>query len=142
MGVKGSSNLLTGSKHKQRKEMNKINVNGVEFCDFGANNYSNGMRLITCYPMPENMVSDVLAGKYPNVWLNPSARCGEEFYGVYGTAEQYEGFRKRQRDAQVSGQVIAHYGGFDGYLKASNENHDDVVAKTQEIDYYYRFWWE
>lgn len=26
MGVKGSSNLLTGSKHKQRKEMNAIDI--------------------------------------------------------------------------------------------------------------------
>ena len=122
--------------------MNKIVVNDVEFCDFGTNNYSNGMRLITCYPMPENMVSDVLAGKYPNVWLNPSARCGYEFYGVYGTPEQYEEFRNRQREAQVATKVIEHFGGFQGYMKFGNEYPEEVSAVTDRIRDNYKFWWE
>ena len=31
--------------------METITINGVEFNDFGTNNYSEGMRLVTVYPM-------------------------------------------------------------------------------------------
>lgn len=67
--------------------MNTITINDVTFNDFGANNYSNGMHLVSAYPMPDNMIKDVLAGKYPGIYLNPSAPCNNEFFGVFGTPE-------------------------------------------------------
>ena len=119
--------------------MKHVTINGVEFCDFGPNNYSNGMRLITCYPMPENMIQDVLAGKYEGVYLNPSARCGEEFYGVLGTPEQYKEFKERQEDAQISGLILGLAGGFDAFRKLPVE---DYRRLEHEVRSSYKNWWE
>lgn len=119
--------------------MKKIIINGVEFCDFGSNNYSNGMHLITCYPMPENIVSDVLAGKFEGVYLNPSAHCGEEFYGMLGTAEQYKEFKQRQENSQIAGQVIERAGGFYAFQHLSPEEYRKI---EQEVRSSYKNWWE
>ena len=119
--------------------MKHVTINGVEFCDFGPNNYSNGMRLITCYPMPANMVEDVLAGKYKGVYLNPSARCGEEFFGVFGSQEQYEEFKKRQENAQIASRVINAAGGFYEFERLSVEEHRRI---EEEVRSSYKNWWE
>lgn len=119
--------------------MKKIEINGVEFTDFGSNNYSNGMHLITCYPMPENMIQDVLAGKYENVYLNPSAPCGYEFYGVLGTPEQYSEFKERQEEAQISSKIIEIAGGFDEFRKLDVEDYRKI---EQEVRSTYKNWWE
>ena len=119
--------------------MKKIVINGVEFYDFGTNNYSNGMRLITCYPMPENMVQDVLAGKYEGVYLNPSARCGEEFYGVLGTPEQYKEFKERQEDAQISGRIMSAAGGFDAFMHLPDNEYRKIEREVRSA---YKNWWE
>ena len=82
--------------------MKKITINGVIFNDFGTNNYSDGMCLITTEDHSVT-VERVLKGDFPGVYLNPSAPCTkEEFFGVYGTKEQYEKFYKNQREAQIS----------------------------------------
>ena len=104
--------------------MKIITVNGVSFTDFGPNNYSKGMSLISIYPMPENIVEDVLAGKYPNVWLNPSAPCTSEFYGVYGTEEQYKEFYEDQKNVVIAKQV------FDTWKRVKSEIEDN-----------YKDWW-
>lgn len=119
--------------------MKKIMINGVEFCDFGANNYTNGMHMITCYPMPENMIQDVLDGKYENVYLNPSACCGEEFYGVLGTPEQYEQFRKRQEESQIAARSIEAAGGFYAFQNLPRE---EYLKIKQEVSSAYKNWWE
>ena len=119
--------------------MGKIVINGVEFNDFGANNYSNGMRLVSCYPAPKDIVADVLAGKYPGLFLNPSAPCGSEFFGVYGTDEQYKDFKTRQYEAQIAGEVMRHFGGWDEYMHA---DYADTVVAEQQIRNSYKFWWE
>lgn len=119
--------------------MKKVTINGVEFNDFGANNYSNGMRLVTCYPMPENMISDVLAGKYKGVYLNPSARCGEEFFGVLGTAEQYKEFKERQEESQISSRIINQAGGFREFERLSPEEYRRI---EQEVRSAYKNWWK
>lgn len=82
--------------------MKQFVINGVTFTDYGANNYTNGMHLVSVYPMPTNMVKDVLDGKYPGIYLNPSAPCIDTFYGVFGTIEQYELFYNHQRDSQIA----------------------------------------
>ena len=86
--------------------MDKFSINGVTFTDFGANNYSEGMHLVSVYPMPDNIVQDVLTGKYPGIYLNPSAPCDNEFFGVFGTSEQYKKFYSRQRKAQIASQIL------------------------------------
>lgn len=115
-------------------------INGVEFCNFGSNNYTNGMELISCYPAPENIVKDVLDGKYPGVFLNPSAACGEEFFGLLGTEEQHKEVYVQQVDAQkarIAMRILGEWGtGFFGadsfmLLKANK------LAEEQ-----YKDWWK
>ena len=119
--------------------MKKITISGVEFNDFGANNYSNGMHLISCYPMPANMIQDVLAGKYYGVYLNPSAPCGEEFFGVFGTEEQYKEFKERQEDAQISTRIINTAGGFDAFMKLDPDRYHQIEKEVRST---YKNWWE
>ena len=113
--------------------MNTITINGVTFNDFGANNYSNGMHLVSAYPMPDNMIKDVLAGKYPGIHLNPSAPCGSEFYGVYGTEEQYREFYNRQKEAQISKRILSQL-----HLAATPK---EWMAAKEEAKASYKDWW-
>lgn len=86
-------------------------INGVNFHDFGTNNYSCGMSLVTSTDSSIT-VEKVLKGEYPGIYLNPSAPCyvfgGEmaEFFGVYGTEEQYAEFYQKQREALISKKLI------------------------------------
>ena len=113
--------------------MEKITINGVEFNDFGTNNYSEGMRLITVYPMPENIVEDVLNGKYHNVYLNPSAPCENEFFGVYGTPEQYEKFYSRQCKACKAEMVLEEID-----WDFNNPKYYEIKDKVERE---YKDWW-
>ena len=119
--------------------MKHITINGIEFRDFGPNNYTNGMHMITCYPMPENMIADVLAGKYPGVYLNPSAPCRGEFYGVFGTEEQYSEFKSRQEESQIASQTVNKAGGVSAFQQLPYE---DYKVIEQEVRSSYKNWWE
>lgn len=113
--------------------MDKIIINGVTFTDFGSNNYSNGMHLVSCSTFPENIIEDVLNGKYPNLWLNPSAPCDSEFYGVYGTEEQYREFYNRQKEAQISKRILSQL-----HLAATPK---EWMAAKEEAEASYKDWW-
>lgn len=115
--------------------MKKTIINGVAFNNFGSNNYSDGMELITLYPCPDNMVQDVLDGKYPGVYLNPSAPCREEFYGVLGTEEQYKELYRNQADSQISKKMIAKFGW--------NNWPDPEITRAfeKELRKDYKDWW-
>ena len=115
--------------------MKQITINGVVFNNFGSNNYSEGMELITLYPCYKGMVQDVLDGKYPGVYLNPSAPCGQEFYGVYGTEEQYKKLYKNQVEAQISKRMISKFGWSDWP--------DLEITRAYEKKLYaeYKDWW-
>lgn len=114
--------------------MDTITINGATFNDFGANNYSNGMHLVSVYPMPANMVQDVLDGKYPSIHLNPSAPCTSEFFGVFGTEEQYAEFYSRQREAQIASKLIARIG-----FNFDDPHYNEIKS---EIEANYKDWWE
>lgn len=125
--------------------MEKFTYNGVEFCNFGSNNYSNGMELITCCPMPKNFIRRVLNGEFHGIWLNPSADCSDEteFYGVFGTAEQYYGNNKdgllyRQRESQIATKYFKLLGGYQQARLASKEEQEiaDSKARAEYVD-----WW-
>ena len=118
--------------------MTKFELNGVTFCNFGSNNYSNNMDLITCYPMPDNMVQRVLNGEFHGVWLNPAAPCNEEFYGLFGTKDQYKELYKQQKDGVISNRVIGLLGGFDAMRTASKEQFD---AAQHQAESEYKDWW-
>ena len=121
--------------------MDKFIINGVEFCDFGPNNYTNGMHRVTAYPMPEGFIQDVLDGRYPGIFLNPSCDCrhtGNEFFGVWGTPEQYKGFLKSQQEAQIAAQVIEACGGPDKMIRMDL---DEFRAIRDELTANYKDWW-
>lgn len=119
-------------------------INGVKFYDFGPNNYTFGMHRVTSYPMPEGFVTDVLAGKFPGIFLNPSANLkgSHEFFGVWGTPEQYKKFREAQREAQIASRVIEAFGGFDRFIDRANRDVELHRRITAEVTAAYKDWWE
>ena len=118
--------------------MTKFELNGVTFCNFGSNNYSNGMELITCYPMPENMVQRVLNGEFHGVYLNPSAPCCEEFYGVFGTPDQYYG-PEGLYNSQKQGIIARRYFEILGGVRASRDREESAQHQAESE---YKDWWE
>ena len=114
--------------------MEKIKINGVKFNDFGENTYSDGMRCISLYPMPEGMVEDVLAGKYPGVYLNPSAPCTKEFFGVYGTSEQYEQLYSHQKECCIAARVMKLIN-----WDFSNPRYEEIA---HQVKIEYKDWWK
>ena len=110
--------------------MEKFIINGTTFTDFGTNNYSDGMHLVTAEST--EIVQDVLDGKYPGIYLNPSAPCDSAFYGVFGTSEQYSEFYRKQRESQMASQIL-------GKVNADWSNYREVRA---EVEANYKDWWE
>ena len=113
--------------------MERICINGVFFADFGENNYSYGMHLIsTCATIT---TEQVLAGEFPGVYLNPSSPWNElEAFCVLGTPEQYAEFYERQRDAQISKRIIDG-----GYLNAPISEYRTARANIEKN---YKDWWK
>ena len=118
--------------------MKKITINGIEFNNFGSNNYSCEMELITVTNPPKGLVGRVLAGAEPgfeNIWLNPSAPCNEfEFFGVLGTHEQYKKFYQSQKEAQI-GKAMVNKFGFGCWP-------DEAFTYEKELRKNYKDWWE
>lgn len=113
--------------------MNKICINGVFFADFGSNNYSNGMHLITTGAAITT--EQVLKGEFPGVYLNPSAPwTNEECFCVLGTPEQYKEFYQTQKDAQISKRLYQQ-GGLGLSITAYRE-------LRNQIEEDYKDWWE
>ena len=113
--------------------MNKICINGVFFHDFGSNNYSNGMHLITTGAA--RTTEQVLNGEFPGVHLNPSASwTDEECFCVLGTDEQYAEFYKNQREVQISKELMRR-GGLGLSIHAYRE-------LKQQIEEEYTDWWK
>lgn len=122
--------------------MEKFTINGVEFNNFGENNYSNGMQLITTTRSQMNipmasLIEQVLRGEFRGVYLNPSAPCNiEEFFGVLGTKEQYEEFYQSQRESQISKKMIEKFGWNNWPDKEITEKYEDELRRN------YKDWWE
>jgi hypothetical protein len=125
--------------------MKKITINDVVFCNFGSNNYSEGMELVSSYPCDPQMIEDVLLGRYSlgekQVFLNPSAPCGEEFFGVLGTQEQYKELYERQAGAQIAKIQLGYINEY-AVAHSLEDVSDDIwrfaefIAKKQ-----YKDWW-
>jgi hypothetical protein len=117
--------------------MKKFMINGVEFNNFGPNNYSDGMELITVNNPKEDFVQRVLAGEFHGIYLNPSAPCyEEEFFGVFGTSEQYKKFYAKQKESIISKGMIDKFGW--GLWPAPKV----TDAYEEELRKNYKDWWE
>lgn len=126
--------------------MKQINMYGLDMTNFGANNYSGGMELIYCYRKEGDVMSivkKVLNGEMYGVWLNPGAKCTPfEFYGLFGTQEQYKEVYTSQVDLCIAKEVVSRFGGIDNYLKSSNEDWEVVRKVEQQIRGSYVDWWK
>jgi len=122
--------------------MKKINIVGYEFNNFGSNNYSNGMQLITSTDRPLEIIEKVKLQEpgFECVWLNPSAPSNDsEFFGVLGTEEQYSEFYKRQREAQIAELLLKRFGSWAEIVHLDNEEFKEA---KEEIEASYKDWWE
>lgn len=119
--------------------MEKLNIAGYEFNNFGSNNYSNGMELITSTDRPSEIVEKVKRKEpgFENIWLNPSAPCSDfEFFGVLGTEEQYLQFYKTQKNAIIGSRMVEMFG-WDNWPPIGVTE----AYKTQLLANY-KDWWE
>lgn len=119
--------------------MEKINIAGYEFNNFGSNNYSNGMELITSTDRPSEIIEKVKFQEsgFENIWLNPSAPCTEfEFFGLLGTEEQYKEVYRNQKDAQISKKMIDKFGWNDWPSCEITEAYENELLVN------YKDWWE
>ena len=119
--------------------MEKINIQGYEFCNFGKNNYSNEMQLITSTDRPQEILEKVKFQEpgFENIWLNPSAPCSDfEFYGLLGSEEQYKKVYKTQKEAQISKKMIDKFG-WDNWPEKSITN-----AYKEGLLANYKDWWQ
>lgn len=115
--------------------MKKVIINGIEFINFGSNNYSEGMECVACDYPPKDLVKQVRDRKIYGLWLNPSAPCSDsEFFGVFGTEEQYKKFYERQRGAQIAKRLVDKFG-----LDNCPDNYKEERAK---IEREYKDWWD
>lgn len=137
--------------------MTTITLAGIEFNNFGCNNYSNGMELVTVTYPPKDLVQRVLNkeifGRWASpkeingvkgmklttkyIFLNPSAPCCEdEFFGVLGTEEQYQEFYKQQADSQIAKHMIAKFGTRNWPEKEITDAYEEALRKG------YKDWWD
>ena len=117
--------------------MEKFNIGGYEFCNFGSNNYSNGMELITSTDRPLEIIEKVKLQELENIWFNPSAPSSDfEFFGFLGTKEQYEKTYKEQVNSQIAKEMCAKFGW-------SNWPSPEITdAYEKNIRENYKDWWE
>jgi hypothetical protein len=121
--------------------MEKININGYIFNNFGENNYSYGMELVSVgtnsSKESENLTKRVLNGEFPGVHLNPSAPYfDDEFFAVFGTEEQYKKFYAKQKESQISKKMIDKFGwGLWPSPKVTNAYKEELLKN-------YKDWWE
>lgn len=119
--------------------MEKLNIAGYEFNNFGSNNYSNEMELITSTDRPSEIVKKVKHKEpgFENIWLNPSAPCSEfEFFGLLGTEEQYQQVYQNQKKAQIAEKMIDKFG-WNNW-----PSHEITEAYENELLANYKDWWE
>lgn len=119
--------------------MEKINIEGYEFNNFGSNNYSNGMELITSTDRPSEIIEKVKYQEpgFENIWLNPSTPCStSEFFGFLGTEEQYKQVYRNQKKAQISKKMIDKFGWSNWPSREITEAYENELLTN------YKDWWE
>lgn len=116
-----------------------INIEGYEFCNFGKNNYSNEMELITSTDRPSEILQKVKNKEpgFENIWLNPSAPCStSEFFGFLGTEEQYKQVYRNQKKTQISKKMIDKFGWSNWPSREITEAYECGLLAN------YKDWWE
>jgi len=121
-----------------------------ELCNFGTNNYSDGMSLVSSSNNAKELTELAKKGLLGNIWftskgavvkrvrLNPSAPCSDfEFFGVLGTDEQYEKLYQNQKNAVIGKAMCDKFG-------YGHWNADPLTTTRYERDLResYKDWWE
>ena len=89
--------------------------------------------------MPKRMIQDVLNGKYPGVYLNPSITCIEEFYGFFGTEDQYKKVYKRQKEAIIAKDLVYYLNQWGTDLQNCADSEYRKARELAEAEY--EDWW-
>lgn len=119
--------------------MKKINIQGYEFCNFGDNNLTNEMELISSSDRPQEIFEKVKLQEpgFENIWFNPSAPCTKsEFFGLMGTEEQYAKVYKEQKEAAISKKMVEKFGWGNWPDKAITDAYEEELRSN------YKDWWE
>lgn len=120
--------------------MKTITINGLTFNDFGVNEMSCGMHLITMTNPPVDLVQQVINQAFAGVFLNPSAPCcSSEFFGVWGTPEQYKDLYRKQKTAQIANRLISEFGWDPIHDEDTLKLHD---LRKKKLITSYKDWWE
>lgn len=88
--------------------MNKETVNGIEYTNFGSNNYSRGMEAVIFDPKtitPEEVAK--LPGFFLHPELEPNSR---EIFALKGTLLQYLEFFKAVVDSEATKYAVSIFG--------------------------------
>lgn len=80
--------------------MQKSTINGIEYTNFGSNNYSRGMEAVTFDP--KDITPEEVA-KLPGFFLHPGLKPNShEIYALKGTLPQYLEFFKAVVDSEAT----------------------------------------
>lgn len=137
--------------------MTTTTLKGIEFNNFGDNNYSEGMELVTVTNPPKDLVQRVLNKEIFGTWvapkkheghncvqktikyvfLNPSAPCcDDEFFGLLGTIEQYQKVYKQQVDSQIAKHMVDKFGCRNWPEREITDAYEEALRKG------YKDWWD
>lgn len=88
--------------------MNKETINGIEYINFGSNNYSCGMEAVTFNP--KDISPDEVA-KLPGFFLHPGLEPNShEIFALKGTLSQYLEFFKAVVDSKATKYAVGIFG--------------------------------
>lgn len=111
--------------------MKKETINGVEYTNFGSNNYSRGMEAVTFDP--KDITPEEVA-KLPGFFLHPSLEPNScEIFALKGTTPQYLEFFKAVVDHEAAKYAISIFG-------LNPQSWDEFSETEQEFKDNFRPW--
>lgn len=88
--------------------MNKETVNGIEYTNFGSNNYSRGLEAVSFDPKD---ITPEEVSKLPGFFLHPSLEPNScEIFALKGTFPQYLEFLKVVVDVKATEYAVSIFG--------------------------------
>lgn len=107
--------------------MKKETINGIEYTNFGSNNYSCGLEAVTFDPKD---ISPEEVAKLPGFFLHPGLRSDDyQVFALKGTFPQYLKFLKAVVDNEAAKHAVSKFGlspeSWEEFHKAEQEFRDN-----------------